>query len=413
MTLTEEAAMVGGSCDPRFARVREEFEKNLAERGEVGASVCVMIDGAPVVDLWGGVRDRASGRAWEEDTVSVVFSTTKGMTSLCAHILLSRGQLDLAAPVAAYWPEYAQAGKEGTTVGMMLAHRAGTPLVSAPLAEGAFLDWDGMIAALEAERPVWEPGTRHGYHALTFGWLVGELVRRVSGQSLGTFLRTEVAEPLGLDLWIGLPDELEPRVAPMGFADPQPGDEPSRLSAVVATEPESVQAVMLGNTGGYMLGGESGFDSRAAHAAEIGATGAVTNARAIAGMYAPLACGGSANGVTLVDGAGLARMATTVSAGPDAMLFANSRFTYGFVPSIDNRHDPAGLRDSMILSADAFGHPGLGGGVGFASPANRMSFGYTMNAMGPGTLLNPRGQSLVDAVYTSLGYTDAGAEVWR
>ncbi len=405
--------MVGGSCDPRFARVREEFEKNLAERGEVGASVCVMVDGEPVVDLWGGVADRASGRPWERDTVSVVFSTTKGVTSLCAHMLLSRGTLELAAPVSAYWPEYAQAGKENTTVGMVLAHRAGVTALSAPLGEGAFLDWDGMVAAIEAERPVWEPGTRHGYHALTYGWLAGELVHRACGQSLGSFLRTEVAEPLGLDLWIGLPEEVEPRVAPMGYADPQPGDEQSRLATVVAAEPESVSARMLINTGGYMMPGPTGFDSRAAHAAEIGATGAITNARALAGMYAPLASGGSAGGVTLVDGATLARMATTVSAGPDAMLFANSRFTYGFVPSIDNRHEPAGMRDSMILSADAFGHPGLGGGVGFASPANRMSFGYTMNAMGPGTLLNPRGQSLVDAVYTSLGYTDASAEVWR
>ncbi|MPZ83821.1 MAG: serine hydrolase [Actinophytocola sp.] len=170
--------MVGGSCDPRFVRVREEFERNLAERGEVGASVCVLVDGEPVVDLWGGVVDRASGREWERDTVSVVFSTTKGVTALCAHILLSRGQLALGAPVATYWPEYARAGKEDTTVGMMLAHRAGVTALTEPLAEGAFLDWAGMIAALEAQVPAWAPGTRHGYHALTFGWLVGELVRR-------------------------------------------------------------------------------------------------------------------------------------------------------------------------------------------------------------------------------------------
>jgi CubicO group peptidase (beta-lactamase class C family) len=215
---------------------------------------------------------------------------------------------------------------------------------------------------------------------LTFGWLVGEVVRRVSGQSLGEFVRTEIAEPLGLDLWLGLPEEIEPRVAVMGQADPQPGDEPPRLTVVAATEPESVQARLLLNTGGYL---EGGFNTREAHAAELGAVGAITNARALAGMYAPLACGGG----QLVDGAALARMSTTVSAGRDAMGLANSRFTYGFVPSVDNRHEPPGERDSMILSADAFGHPGLGGGLGFASPANRMSFGYTMNAMGPSTLL--------------------------
>jgi CubicO group peptidase (beta-lactamase class C family) len=395
--------MVNGVCEPKFARVREEFERNFAERGEVGASVCVMVDGEPVVDLWGG-------DGWERDTVSVVFSTTKGVTALCAHVLASRGQLDLAAPVATYWPEFAQAGKEDITVGMLLSHRAGLPVVTTPLAEGAFYDWDGMVDALAAERPLWEPGSRHGYHAFTFGWLVGEVVRRASKQSLGEFVRTEIAEPLGLDLWLGLPEEIEPRVAPMGPAAPQPGDEPSKLSVVAATEPESVQAKLMINTGGYLLGA---FNSREAHAAEIGAVGAITNARALAGMYAPLACGGGLHGVRLVDGAALARMSTTVSAGQDAVGLANTRYTYGFAPSIDNRHEPPGMRDSMILSADAFGHPGLGGGVGFASPANRMSFGYTMTAMGPSTLLNPRGQSLVDAVYTALGYTDNDAEVWR
>lgn len=397
--------MVSGGCAPKFARVREEFERNFAERGEVGASVCVMLDGEPVVDLWGGMADH-EGRAWAQDTVSVVFSTTKGVTALCAHILVSRGKLDLAAPVTAYWPEFGQAGKENITVGMLLSHRAGLPVVSTPLAAGAFFDWAGMVATLEKEHPVWEPGTRHGYHAFTFGWLVGEVVRRVSGCSLGEFVRTEIAEPLGLDLWLGLPEEIEPRVAAMGPAEPQPGDVPARLAVVAATEPESPQARLMGNTGGYL---EGGFDSRAGHAAELGSVGAVTNARALAGMYAPLARGGA----PLVDAAALVRMSTTVAAGADALAFANSRYTYGFVPSIDNRHEPPGLRDSMILSADAFGHPGLGGGVGFASPANRMSFGYTMNAMGPGTMLNPRGQSLVDAVYTTLGYTDNDAEVWR
>lgn len=395
--------MVNGDCEQKFARVREEFERNFAERGEVGASVCVMVDGEPVVDLWGG-------EGWERDTVSVVFSTTKGVTALCAHVLASRGQLDLAAPVATYWPEFAQAGKEHITVGMLLSHRAGLPVVSKPLGEGAFYDWDGMVEALAAERPLWEPGSRHGYHGFTFGWLVGEVVRRVAKQSLGEVVRTEIAEPLGLDLWLGLPEEIEPRVAPMGPAAPQPGDEPSRLSVVAATEPESLQAKLMINTGGYLLGA---FNSREAHAAEIGAVGAITNARALAGMYAPLACGGALHGVRLVDGAALARMSTTVSAGQDAVGLANTRYTYGFAPSIDNRREPPGMRDSMILSADAFGHPGLGGGVGFASPANRMSFGYTMTAMGPSTLLNPRGQSLVDAVYTALGYTDNDAEVWR
>jgi CubicO group peptidase (beta-lactamase class C family) len=321
---------------------------------------------------------------------------------LCAHILASRGQLSFAAPVGTYWPEYAQAGKEDTTVGMLISHRAGVPTISTPLADGAFYDWDGMVTLLAAQRPIWTPGSRHGYHAFTFGWLVGEVVRRISGQSLGEFVRTEIAEPLGLDLWLGLPEEIEPRVAPMGYAEPQPGDEPSKLSIIAATEPTSTEASVLLNSGGYLA---DGFNTRDAHAAEMGSVGAITNARALAGMYSGLA--------RLVDGAALARMATTVAAGQDAIAYSNSKYTYGFVPSIDNRQDGPGVRDSMLLSADAFGHPGLGGGLGFTSPVNRMSFGYTMNAMGPSTLLNARGQSLVDAVYTSLGYTSRDAEVWR
>jgi CubicO group peptidase (beta-lactamase class C family) len=181
-------------------------------------------------------------------------------------------------------------------------------VVSTPLADGAFFDWDGMTTALAAERPAWEPGSQHGYHAFTFGWLVGEVVRRVSGKSLGEFVRAEIAEPLGLDLWLGLPDEAEPRVATMGYADPQPGDEPSRLSVAAVTEPESLQATMLLNTGGYLAGA---FNTPAAHAAEMGSVGAITNARALAGMYSGLA--------RLVDGAALARMATTVVAGRDAI----------------------------------------------------------------------------------------------
>ncbi|NIH82766.1 serine hydrolase domain-containing protein [Amycolatopsis viridis] len=404
--------MIGGSCAEEFSRVREEFERNFADRGEVGASVCVMIDGEPVVDLWGGVADRETGRPWEQDTASVIFSCTKGATALCAHVLASRGQLDLAAPVARYWPEFGQSGKEDITVGMLLSHQSGLPVISTPLPDSAFFDWDRMIGALEVEKPLWEPGTRHGYHALTFGWLIGEVVHRVSGKSLGEFFRDEVAGPLGLDFWIGCPEEVEPRLAPMIFPEPREGDEPSLFMTMAATKPESIPGQIFANSGGYMLPGPTGFDSRNAHAAEIGAAGGISNARGLAGMYAPLACGGGLAGVELVDRRALARMTTTVSAGHDETLLIGSRFSAGYFRSIDNRHRPYGLRDSVILSADAFGHPGFGGSLGFASPDNRMSFGYTMNNMGPGTLLNDRGQSLVDAVYRSLGYTDNSTEVW-
>lgn len=405
--------MIGGSCDPRFELVRDEFERNFAERGEVGASVCVMIDGEPVVDLWGGLANQDTRQPWKADTASVIFSCTKGATALCAHILASRDQLDFAAPMASYWPEFRHFGKEDITLGMVLTHQSGLPVVSTPLPEGAFFDWSRMTAALEIEKPAWEPGTRHGYHALTFGWLVGELVHRVSGKSLGSFFRDEVAEPLGLDFWIGLQEEKEPRIASMIFPEPTEDDEPSAFMTAAATKPESLPGQIFANCGGYMVPGPQGFDSRAAHAAEIGAAGGITHARGLAGMYAPLACGGRLRGVQLIDERALTRMGTTLSSGYDLTLLIESRFSAGYFRSIDNRHKPYGLRDSVILAGDAFGHPGFGGSIGFASPADRMSFGYTMNNMGPGTLLNDRGQSLVDAAYRSLGYTDNSVEVWR
>ncbi len=206
---------VHGSCDPKFAQVRQEFERNFSERGEVGASVCVTVRGETVVDLWGGTARPDTQTPWTAETVSLVFSSTKGATALCAHILASRGRLDLDASVATYWPEFAQAGKSEIPVTMILNHQAGLPAVRTPLPQGAYANWDLMVNALAKEEPFWEPGTRNGYHALTIGWLVGEVVRRVSGKSLGTFFQNEVAKPLGLDFWIGLPEDKEPRVAPM------------------------------------------------------------------------------------------------------------------------------------------------------------------------------------------------------
>ena len=218
--------VVEGVCDARFQGVREEFERNFAERGEVGASVCVMIEGRTVVDLWGGLADRHAGGPWERDTLGLVWSSTKGATALCAHMLCSRGRLDLDRPVSFYWPEFGQAGKDTITVRMLLDHQAGLPAIRRPLVPGGLYDWQYMIDALAAEEPFWEPGTRQGYHATTFGHLVGEVVRRVSGRPFDVFFRDEVAGPLGLDFHFGLPEEHEPRVAPTIRADPPPPGEP-------------------------------------------------------------------------------------------------------------------------------------------------------------------------------------------
>ncbi|MBM4256140.1 MAG: beta-lactamase family protein [Deltaproteobacteria bacterium] len=400
---------VHGSCDPQFQQVRNEFERNFRERGEVGASVCVTVRGRTVVDLWGGFARPDTQTPWNADTVSIVFSSTKGATALCAHILASRGKLDLDAPVATYWPEFGQAGKGQIPVKMLLNHQAGLPAVRAQLPQGAYANWDLMGNALAKEEPFWEPGTRNGYHALTIGWLVGEVVRRVSGKSLGTFFRDEVAKPLGLDFWIGLPEDKEPRVAPMIAAAP---DQNSLLYKELVTQ-GSLASLAILNSGGYM-GAKPEYDTRAAHAAEIGGAGGITNARGLAGMYAPLACGGTLNGVQLVDSDTLARMGAVASAtGRDAVLVMPSRFALGFMKSMDNRHAPAGVRESAITSEEAFGHVGAGGSFGFADPKAEMSFGYTMNRMGAGTLLTDRGQSLVDATYRSLGYQSNASGVWR
>lgn len=400
---------VHGSCDPKFQQVRQEFERNFRERDEVGASVCVTVRGETVVDLWGGIARPETQTPWTAETISIVFSSTKGATALCAHILASRGQLDLDAPVAKYWPEFAQAGKAEIPVRMILNHQAGLPAIRAPLPQGAYANWDLMVNALAKEEPFWEPGTRNGYHALTIGWLVGEVVRRVSGKSLGTFFQDEVAKPLGLDFWIGLPEDKEPRVAPMIAAAP---DTDSLLYREMIT-PGSLASLAILNSGGYM-GAQPEYDFRAAHAAEIGGAGGITNARGLAGMYAPLACGGTLKGVQLVTPDALARMALVASAtGRDAVLVMPSRFALGFMKSMDNRRAAVGLRDSAITTEDAFGHVGAGGSFGFADPRAGMSFGYTMNRMGSGTLLTDRGQSLVDATYRALGYQSNASGVWK
>jgi len=388
-----------GVCDARFRAVRDEFERNFAERGEVGASVCVMIEGRTVVNLWGGLADRHSGRPWEKDTIGVVWSSTKGATALCAHILVSRGLLDLDRPVASYWPEFGQAGKESITVRMLLNHQAGLPAIRQPLAPGALYDWQTMTDVLAAETPFWEPGTRQGYHATTFGHLVGEVVRRVSGRSFDAFFREEVAGPLGLDFHIGLPPEHESRVAPTIRADPPPPEEPrSRFLALMASDPTSIQALTVKNSGRRTAAGD--HDSREAHQAVLPSQGGITNARGLAGMYNPLAMGGG----QLVDADALKQMSAVSSAlGVDATLLLGLRIALGFWKSSDNRQGLPGARDSIILSEEAFGHPGMGGSLGFADPAARMAFGYTMNKQGRGVCLNERGQGLVDAVYRALG----------
>lgn len=383
--------VIDGEFDERFTVVVDEFARNFVERGEVGASLCITHDGRTVVDVWGGCADPATSRPWTSDTVSIVYSCTKGATALCAHVLAAQGLLDIEAPVAEYWPEFGRGDKAGVTVRMMLDHSAGVPAFRGSLAPGELYDWDRMVGRLEAEAPFWEPGTRNGYHMINFGWTVGELVRRVSGRSLGTFFREAVTDPLGLDFWIGLPVEVEPRVAPLAPYVRSKGERLSQFARVLLNDAASIPALAVSN----LVSADA--NSRDYHAAEIGGAGGITNGRGLAGMYTPLATGGGA----LVDEPTLDRMrCVSTATNCDATLYVATRFALGFMVSMDNRAKTE--PDSVILGEHAFGHVGAGGSIGFADVEHALGFGYTMNRMGPGVLLNERGQSLVDATYTAL-----------
>jgi len=400
-----------GLCKPGFERVAEVFAENFRSKGEVGASVSLTVGGETVIDLWGGIADPKTAAPWTRDTVSIVFSCTKGATALCAHVLASRGQLDLDAPVVELWPEFGQHGKERVTTRMMLDHSAAVPALRAKVKESGPYEWEYMTGLLAAEEPFWLPGTRNGYHGFTFGWTVGEMVRRASGKSLGTFFQEEIARPLGLDFWIGLPEEIEPRVAPI---IPYVYTREQMVTPFLRdlANPQSIASLFYFNVGAW----RGGANTRPAHAAEIGAANAITNARGLAGMYAPLAYGGG----RLVDAATLARMGeVSMATHDDATLRIPTRFALGFMKSMDNRRRSPGASlfgpavDSVILGSAAFGHVGAGGSLGFADPAAGLSFGYTMNQMGPGLLMNERGQALVDAAYLALGYKNKDAGAWQ
>ena len=401
---------IQGHCDERFGAVAEVLERNLVERGELGVSFCATVGGETVVDLWGGHVDPERTVPWDKDTTTVVMSSTKGVTALAAHLLASTGELDLDAPVATYWPEFAQQGKEAVLVRHLLNHQAGVPALRDPLPEGGFFDWDLVTARLAGEAPFWEPGARHGYHALTFGFLVGEVVRRVSGRSLGRFVADEIAGPLGLDLWVGLPDDRAAQVAPLVPPPmPEPGDAIPAFYLQAMTDPTSIPALVLGNTGGYMVPGA--WNEPAALRAEIPAAGGVTNARALAGMYRAIVHDRQVGRYHL-EPEDVARMASVQSAGgADAVLSSPGRWTLGFLKA---GASPRGVEPATVIavSDDAFGHTGNGGSYGFADPGCDASFAYVMNQMSTAMGLTPTGQALADAFYRSLGYRRTSGDLW-
>ncbi len=415
---------IGGTVAPGFEGVRDAFAANFADHGEVGAGFSLVVDGRTVVDLWGGVADAATGAPYTEDTLQLVFSSTKGATALCANLLAQRGDLDINAPVTTYWPEFAQGGKGDIPVRCLLGHQGGLPYIDAPLELSDLLAWDPAVEALAAMTPLWEPGTAHGYHAVTYGWLVGEVVRRITGKSLGTFFADAVAGPLGLEFWIGLPDEQQGRVAPLtnrglgrvdrpaeaaaaesepGMAAENPVVEPEEGSGdlVAMVEqllgPDSLLVKALGGAVSLPFVGEGVFNRPDVRAAELPAANGVTNARSLARMYA--ATVGPVDDVStgpLLTPEQVRAASTTQTSGADLCLFFETTFGLGYMTA--SPFSPYG-------SVRSFGHAGAGGSVGFADPENGLGFGYVMNRMMANLSGDPRSQSLVRAAYDAIGVT--------
>lgn len=390
---------VQGTVEPGFERVRDAFEANFSTHGDVGAAFALHVGGRLVVDLWGGVADDATQRPWDEDTVQLVFSTTKGATAMCALLLHERGELDLDAPVVEYWPEFGAAGKERVPVRYLLSHRVGLPVVTDTPPFEEILKWDPIVEALAASEPVWEPGTAHGYHALTYGWLVGEVVRRISGRSLGTFFAEEIAGPLGIDFWIGLPPSQQSRVSRllsmrMGVEDPAALETlglPPEVMAVVRafSDPNSLSMRALSLSGAFS--GDDIYNSPALHAAEVPAANGITNARSLSRLYA--ACVGEVDGQRLLSADTVKLASTTEAEGGDQVLLAPTRFGLGFM--LPSAFSPIG-------GPSSFGHYGAGGSLGYGDLEHGIGFGYVMNKMEANLAGDPRTLGLTKAVYDCL-----------
>jgi CubicO group peptidase (beta-lactamase class C family) len=388
------APPIHGTCHPTFARVREAFEREFAAGNELGAAVAATLEGELVVDLWAGHRDLERTQPFERDTLVNVYSTTKGLTALALHRLVDEGAVDLDAPVARYWPEFAQAGKAALPVRYLLSHEAGLPAVKKPLAQRALWDWNAMTSALAEQQPWWEPGKAHGYHALTFGWLVGEVVRRVRGKKIGDVVREEIARPLGAEFEIGFGPELDARVAPLhqGPIHPSPGGVDFDLVKEVTENPESMLARTFANPPALAPGL---VNTREWRAAEIPGANGHSNAHSLARIYAPLANGGEAFGVRLLSRDAIDRARTEQVNGRDEVLPFLTRIALGFF--LASRDEPIGPNPR------AFGHGGAGGSYSHADPEHRLSFGYAMNLMHTGAwLVDPRPRRLLAAAYESL-----------
>jgi CubicO group peptidase (beta-lactamase class C family) len=389
---------IGGWVEPGWEPVADAFRANFDDGKELGAAVAVYRGGVPVVDLWGGVADATTGRPWEQDGIVLVFSSTKGMTAILAHLLAQRGELDLDAPVASYWPEFAANGKEAIPVRWLLSHQAGLVAVDRRFTIDELCAWDPLVEELAAAAPMWEPGAHHAYHALTFGHLVGEVLRRISGRSVGRLFADEVAGPLGLSTWIGLPESEEARVSRLEPAPPVEPEALQQLLDMVFGEGSLFDRSVLGVPPGLVTEDGGWFGSRQVRAAEIPAGNAVTDARSLARAYAAT--------VTEVDGIRLLSDATVEAA---RTVQTDSSRPWGMPPGLEDYGISMGLGFQVatpladLLGPTSFGHGGAGGSMGLAAPEHGIGFGYVMNQMRTEIPNRPRNQLLMDAVMACAG----------
>lgn len=381
---------VWGHVEHGYGDVLETFVRNFTDRHDLGAACAVVRDGSPVVDVWGGTADARTGRAWASDTAAVIFSCSKGIVALCAYLLVQDGRLDLDAPIARTWPEFREHGKEAITVRDALSHRAGLAEPAEDLTLEQVLAWEPVIRVLERQAPAFAPSDGHDYHAMTYGWLVGEVIRRVSGRRPGAFFRTAIGDRLGLRTWIGLPQSARPTVAWMEPPLPdEDSDDARRAAALVVDDPTLARGHTMG--GAYAFPERDGtvtFNDPRIQAAEIPGANGISTARSLARMYA--ACVSSVGGVRLLTDASVADVLRVQAAGPQLSGLPDdgARWGTGF--------QLASPPSQPMLGPASFGHAGAGGQLAFADAEHRIGFAYLSNQMGG--YGDARARSLAEAV---------------
>jgi len=393
---------ISGHCDPRFESVRRVFTDRFEAGKEVGAAIAFTLHGEPVVDLWGGYLAGRSEREWERDTLVNTYSTTKGMTAICAHRLVEQGRLDLDAPVADYWPEFAAAGKAEIPVRWLLSHQSGLPAIRKELPPEALFDWSAICAALAEQEPWWTPGTQHGYHPMTYGFLVGEVIRRVSGRTVGEMFREDVALPLGADFHIGLAESEDHRVSELigsigGPPKSAPGQPQARIKGPMGDFMRDMQdpTTMVGKAFNNPRMSTNTVHSRAWRGAEIPAANGHGNARALARIYGALACGGEVDGIRILESETIDRARTEQASGPDATI-GQLPMRYGLGYMLRSDFMP------LSPSPNAFGHPGAGGSIGMADPDSGVGFGFVMNKMQMGLVGGPTAFEVIKTFFKAL-----------